>query len=326
VGRVGIHATARAAAPAYDQGERDFAFGAAAAPAAAPPLPPRVAALPKGARPLIAPDARAASRIPRSTRQAVLDRLLELELEAGSEAAAAAAAALAAEASVFARSSSALLYRNLAAQRFAAAAAAAPGAAEGAADAAAAAEALLERCRVLRAPSSLAFFSQALSHRAHAVELLWEKPYFLMRGGASAEADAQAAAEPTAVRAETEPADERAAAEPAAAAEAPSAAAAAGTPSAAAAAEAPVLPPGSGSLPVAACVAAAVRACALGFLAAFGLPPAALPALAERVCAKVCSRHAGATDAAFLAREVGRVQALCAAYVQREEARKSARI
>jgi hypothetical protein len=124
-------------APAWDAGARDFAVGAPAsgagggAPPALPPLVSSLAAL--GERPAMPLDARA--RVPRATRQAVLDKLIERALvrvasvTPGGEAAVLAATergaaarkhavadACAEEAALYAKSASKAIFLNLAAQ------------------------------------------------------------------------------------------------------------------------------------------------------------------------------------------------------------------
>jgi hypothetical protein len=229
----------------------------------------------------------------------VLDRLLELHLEelelqtVAAEVQASVAAAVAAEAALYERSSSTLLYRNLAAQHFAAAQRKKVDAASASCGLADVDEAGEAATRI--SPASIAFFVEALAHRHHAVvELLWEKPYFFARGPVQAELPDD---EPELLNAPFCPP--------------------------APAEELPPLQPLDTEPRVAECVKTAVRACALGFLAATTLPPASIPALADRVCVKVCGRHTGAADASFLAREAARVQALCMAYAAREEKRSS---
>ena len=128
-------AAGRFDAPAWDAGARDFTVGSgdganAHSSAGARTLPPLVAALAaRGERPTLPLDPR--SRVPRATRQAALDKLLERALsrcassvsgatavtaESAAARARAVADALAEEAALYARCASKAIYVNLLAQ------------------------------------------------------------------------------------------------------------------------------------------------------------------------------------------------------------------
>lgn len=312
VGRAPLSPGARAAAPAWDQGSREFwSFGpeeAAVKPAAQ--LPARVAAL--ADRPRIALDARSA-KVPRVTRQAVLDRLLERELEGGSAVAEASSAAVAVEEQLYARSANAALYRNFVAQHFAAprqvaVSAPPPPSPE-------AVEALLSGCRAVRSAQSLSFFHEVLQARAHSLFLLWEKPFFMPRGPEMPHPEAT----PPAGEEDALPSlSPMAAAEAAPSLSPMAAAAAAPEPAAAAAAASEPAPDREGG------VEAAVRAAVLDALASTEppLPEVVAASIAERAVRKLCARHVGATDAAaILGRDGRRVRELVAAYVQHVSSR-----
>jgi hypothetical protein len=317
--------SSRLSAPGYDQGERDWlASGPAAEPATAEPsLPPRVAALTE--RPRIALSGRA-SKVPRVTRQAVLDRLLERELErrevageAGDSSAACAAAVLL-ESQLFDKSSGTAVYRNQAAQVFSAAAQAAaaqashvPAGGRGAVAPELMPEeetnSLLERCLIFGS-SSASYFATALDARRKSELLLWEVPFWFRKAESERArllslADDMADEEPAATGAADDPSPE----------ELPP----------------PPLPPppqAAGPAPLESAseaVISAVRACASEWLSKFsGAPEATNAAILERVVARVCARHPGATDASFLVREAKRVHAFCESYLQHSSDKRRA--
>lgn len=290
----------------YDQGDRTWRLGdppstATASKAAVPPL---VAALPPGERPLLQPDLGAAPKVPRLTRQAVLDRLLQRELAAALEAPGGGAllgaaqtstrrrcveAALAAEAALLGRSSGKPVYLNLASQALAAPAAAQKAPAEASRPPGSLA-ALLEACCVLRGASA-EFFAEAVAARERSLALLWTPPFYLSR-------DARPADPP----------------QPAPAASAPAPAAA-------------ELPPVAEDAPPAPCngeegaILRAVTDFCAGILAprlaAGELSPSEHEAVLGASVAKVCAAHPQAVDASFLERRAAKVTALVEAHVAR---------
>jgi hypothetical protein len=191
--------TPRLEVAAWDAGARDFTVGAAPTPSATAALPPLLAALPPGERPLLAPDARGA-RVPRATRQACLDRLLSRALAAaaaseGQDAlmapqraqhrAALAAQARVDEEALYARAASKLVYSNLAAQALRAQAAPPPAEVVAAAPARSAEEVrvMLAQCAAVRGDAAVAVWAAIVAARAHSRSLCWAPPYYARRIG-----------------------------------------------------------------------------------------------------------------------------------------------
>jgi len=297
----------RSAFASYDQGDRDWLLGdpPSTATACKAVVPPLVAALPPGERPMLRPDLGAAPKVPRLARQGVLDRLLQRELAAALEVPGGGAllgaaqegtrqrcvaAALAAEAALLARAASKPVYLNLASQALSAPAAVqkAPSSAPRPPGSLAA---LLEACCALRGASA-EFFAEAVTARERSLALLWTPPFYMSR-------DARP-------RCETREPDALPALEPAAALPPP----------------VDDAPSGSAGEGV---ICAAVTAFCAGILAQIGgaLSPEQHDAILAASVAKVCAAHSGAADALFLESTAGsKVAKLVEAYVARAQQRR----
>jgi hypothetical protein len=323
-------------APAFDAGARDFPVGERGRVEASTAIG-LVSLLPADERPRV-PVGRG-SQLPRSARQAALDTFANRILAAAASASGVAGdefvrsavhtaarreallRAVAVEGDVAAQSTSAVVYRNKAAQRLrepmthAASSLDAQGVSS---RTAAERDAMLAACVVLRSETCVAFFEAALAARAHAEHLLWEPPYW-WRKKQELEALRTAAHDDDAVddvvtrdAAEQllrEAPVEDAVVEPAGRAER----------------QVENASDDAAYARVTDAVRSYVRQC-VGELAEGVLSAAAASSVVERASAKVLGRHSQARDLAFLNREGARIRELCVQYVRKQAAAVVARL
>ena len=326
-------------APAFDAGARDFQVGKPGREAT--PATGLLSLLPADERPRVPVDR--SSRLPRSARQAALDTFANRVLAAAASAAGVAREefarsaahtaarreallrAVAVEGDIAAQSTSAVVYRNKAAQRLrepmthaASSHATVTGSQDGrgvSRRTAGERDAMLAACVVLRSDTCVAFFEAALAARAHAEHLLWEPPYW-WRKKLELEALRTAAHDDDAVddvvtRDAVVQLLKEAPAEDVGM-----------NPSRA---ERPVAPDDAASARVTDAVRSYVRQC-VGELAEGVLSAAAASSVVERATAKVLGRHSAARDLAFLDREGTRIRELCVQYVRKQAAAAMARL
>ena len=323
-------------APAFDAGARDFSLGQPAGRSEATPVG-LVALLAADERPRVPADKQGRSavcRLPRSARQAALDTLANRILAAAASATGVAGEdfvrsathtaarrealqrAVSVEGDIAAQSTSALVYRNKAAQRLrepltpAAAPHATGPKAVVSSRTVGERDAMLAECTVLRSDTCVAFFEAALAARAHALHLLWEPPYWwrkqqeldaLKTAAYDDETDEAAPHDTAEELRETVPVED-AVVQPGQAER-----------------EAKARPEDGNFARVTVAVRSFVRQC-VDELAEGVLSAEAASSVVDRATAKVLGRHSQSQSLVFLDREGARIRELCVQYVRKQAA------